>query len=65
MYLLWLRTPIVSSKVMALMLREARMASLSASVGSSLQGTFALRITHMSQRLTFTARRSARLSGDP
>ena len=29
----------VSSNVMALMLREARMASLSARVGSSLEGT--------------------------
>lgn len=55
----------MSSKVMALMLSEARMASLSANVGSSLLGTFALRMTHISQRLTFTALKSARLSGDP
>ena len=37
---LWLTEPMVSSNVMALMLREARMASLSARVGSSLEGTF-------------------------
>ena len=55
----------VSSKVMALMLSEARMASLSAKVGSSLEGTLAERMTHISQRLTLTARRSARLSGEP
>ena len=36
---LWLSTPMVSSKVIALMLSEARMASLSAKVGSSLDGT--------------------------
>ncbi len=62
---LCVRTPMVSSKVMALMLSEARMASLSASVGSSLDGTLADRITHMSHRFTFTARRSARDSGVP
>ena len=55
----------VSSNVMALMLSEARMASLSARVGSSLLGTLAERMTHMSHRLTFTARRSARLNGEP
>lgn len=59
------RTPIVSSKVMALMLSDAKMASLSASVGSSLLGTLADNITHMSHKLTLTARKSARLSGDP
>ena len=32
---LWLTVPMLSSKVIALMLREARMASLSAMVGSS------------------------------
>ena len=63
--LLWLRTPIVSSKVMALMLSDARMASLSARVGSSLEGTLAERMTHISHRLTLTARRSARLKGEP
>ena len=36
---LWLTVPMVSSNVMALMLREARMASLSAMVGSSCDGT--------------------------
>lgn len=61
----WLSTPIVSSKVIALMFSEARMASLSASVGSSLLGTFADNMQHISHRLTLTARRSARLSGDP
>ena len=61
----WARTPIVSSKVIALMLREARMASLSANVGSSLDGTLADRITHMSHKFTFTARKSARLKGEP
>lgn len=60
-----LSTPIVSSNVIALMFNEARIASLSASVGSSLDGTFADRIQHMSQRLTLTARKSARLSGEP
>ncbi len=55
----------VSSKVMALMLSDAKMASLSAKVGSSFEGTLAERITHMSQRLTLTARRSARLRGEP
>lgn len=55
----------VSSKVIALILSDARMASLSASVGSSLLGTFAESMTHISQRFTFTARRSARLSGEP
>lgn len=59
------RTPIVSSNVMALMLSDAKIASLSARVGSSLLGTFADRMTHMSHRLTLTARKSARLSGDP
>ena len=63
--LLCVRTPIVSSKVMALMLSDARMASLSASVGSSLEGTLAERMTHMSHRFTFTARRSALLRGEP
>ncbi|KAI8424026.1 hypothetical protein MSG28_002669, partial [Choristoneura fumiferana] len=58
-----LSTPIVSSKVIALMFNEAKIASLSASVGSSLDGTFADSIQHMSQRFTFTARKSARLSG--
>ena len=62
---LWLTEPMVSSKVMALMLREARMASLSARVGSSLEGTLAERMTHMSHRFTFTALRSARLRGEP
>ena len=63
--LLCVRTPIVSSKVMALMLSDARMASLSARVGSSLEGTLAERMTHMSHRFTFTARRSALLRGEP
>lgn len=60
-----LSTPIVSSNVIALMFNEARIASLSASVGSSLDGTFAERMQHMSQRFTLTARKSARLSGEP
>lgn len=55
----------MSSNVMALMLSDAKIASLSASVGSSLLGTLADRMTHMSHRLTLTARKSARLSGDP
>lgn len=55
----------VSSNVMALMLSDAKMASLSARVGSSLLGTLADRMTHMSHKLTLTARKSARLSGDP
>lgn len=59
------RTPMVSSNVMALMLSDAKMASLSARVGSSLLGTLADRMTHMSHKLTLTARKSARLSGDP
>jgi hypothetical protein len=48
-----------------LMLSDARMASLSARVGSSLEGTLAERMTHISHRFTFTARRSARLRGEP
>ena len=55
----------VSSNVMALMFSEARMASLSANVGSSLHGTLADKMTHMSQRLTFTALRSALDKGEP
>ena len=55
----------VSSNVMALMLSDAKIASLSASVGSSLLGTLADKMTHMSHKLTLTARKSARLSGDP
>ena len=50
---------------MALMLREARMASLSARVGSSLEETLAERMTHMSHRLTLTDLRSALLRGEP
>ena len=56
---------IASPNFMALMLREARMASLSAKVGSSLLGTLAERITHMSHRFTLTERRSALLRGEP
>lgn len=41
------------------------MASLSARVGSSLLGTFADRMQHMSHRFTLTARKSALLSGEP
>ena len=59
------RTPIVSSNVIALILSDAKIASLSANVGSSLEGTLADKITHISQRLTLTALRSARLKGDP
>ena len=55
----------VSSKVIALMLREARIASLSAKVGSSFDGTLADSITHMSHKLTLTALRSALLRGEP
>ena len=47
------------------MLREARIASLSASVGSSLEDTLAESMTHMSHRLTLTDLRSALLSGEP
>ena len=61
---IWL-LPMVSSKVIALILREAKMASLSARVGSSFEGTLADRITHISQRLTLTALKSALLRGDP
>ena len=65
MFMLEFSTPMVSSKVMALMLSEAKMASLSAKVGSSFDGTLADKMTHISQRFTLTARRSARLKGDP
>lgn len=41
------------------------MASLSANVVSSVFGTRADIITHISHRLIFTARRSARDNGDP
>ena len=54
-----------SPNFMALMLREERMASLSAREGSSLEDTLADRMTHMSQRFTFTERRSALLRGEP
>ena len=65
LYVLWFKTPMVSSNVIALMFSEARIASLSAKVGSSFDGTLAERITHISHKFTFTARRSARLSGEP
>lgn len=55
----------VSSNVIALILSEAKIASLSASVGSSLLGILADKITHMSHKLMFTALRSARLRGEP
>lgn len=51
--------------VMALMLSDAKIASLSASVGSSLFGILADKITHISHRFTLTALRSARDSGEP
>lgn len=50
----------------ALMLSEARIASLSANVGSSFGlGIRADTITHISHRLMFTARRSALDRGEP
>ena len=58
-------SPMLSSKVMALMLREQRMASLSTRLGSSRFLSLADTITHMSHRLMFTARRFARFSGEP
>lgn len=63
--LLCVRTPMVSSNVIAFIFSEAKMASLSASVGSSLLGILAERITHMSHKLMFTALKSARLRGEP
>lgn len=41
------------------------MASLSARVGSSLLGTLADRMQHISHRFTLTARKSALLNGEP
>lgn len=64
-YLRCVRTPMVSSKVMAFIFKDARIASLSANVGSSELGILADKITHMSHRFMLTARRSARLSGEP
>ena len=54
-----------SPKVIALMLSEERMASLSAREGSSPAATLADRMTHMSHRFTLTDLRSARLRGEP
>lgn len=48
------------------MLSDAKIASLSARVGSSFGfGIRADTITHISQRLILTARKSARESGEP
>lgn len=58
-------SPILSSNVMALMLREHKMASLSTRWGSSKFLSLADKITHISQRFTFTARRLARFRGEP
>ncbi len=59
------RSPNVSSKVMALILREHRMASLSTKLLSSTLDLRADRITHISHRLIFTALRFALLRGEP
>lgn len=57
--------PIVSSKVMALMLSEQSIASLSTRLLSSILVFLADRMTHMSLKLMLTARRLARFKGDP
>ena len=54
-----------SPNVIALMLRDERIASLSARDGSSVPETLAERITHISHKLTFTDLKSALLSGEP
>lgn len=62
---LFVMTPIVSSNVIALIFKLAKIASLSANVGSSEEGIFADRMTHISHKFIFTARKSARDKGDP
>lgn len=59
------RTPMLSSNCIDLMLSDAKMHSLSCSEASSILFWLADRITHMSQRLMFTALKSARLNGVP
>jgi len=58
-------SPTVSSNVIALMLSEHKMASLSTRLLSSPIELRADRMTHMSQRLMWTARRFARFNGEP
>jgi len=58
-------SPIVESKVIALMFSEHKIASLSTRLLSSMLFFRADSITHMSQRLMLTARRFARFSGEP
>jgi len=57
--------PTVSSNVIALMLSEHRIASLSTRLLSSAIELRADRMTHMSHRLIWTARRLARFNGEP
>ena len=59
------RRPTVSSNVIALMLSEHRIASLSTRLLSSAIELRADRMTHMSHRLMCTARRLARFNGEP
>ena len=57
--------PLALLNVIALILRDASMASLSIMAGSSATETLAERMMHMSQRLMLTALRSALLMGEP
>ena len=57
--------PTVSSNVMALMLSEQRIDSLSTRLLSSLVPLRADSMTHMEQVLMLTARRLARFRGEP
>ena len=51
--------------VIVLMLSEHRMDSLSINVGSSMEVSFVVRITHMRQRFTRITRRFDRFNGEP
>jgi len=57
--------PLVSSNVIALILSEQSIASLSTRLPSSTFDLRADRMTHMEHRFTFTARRLARFSDEP
>lgn len=57
--------PTLSSNVIALMFSEHKIASLSTRCGSPSLASFADKITHMSHRFIFTARRLALISGEP
>jgi len=58
-------SPMLLSKVIAFILSEHKIASLSTRLLSSPFELRAERMTHMSQRLMWTARRLGRFSGEP